>query len=72
MNTTTLSMETMLLIIQIILIITFVMGALMLLWIYTPFSILSKILLTFISTITIYDMFKHFVYTKWLLIREHI
>ena len=55
---------------EIIQIIVFVMGAIMLLWLYAPFSLITKFIITTLSGIIIYDVFKNFVYVRWILYKE--
>lgn len=55
---------------EIVQMIIFVMGSFMLLWYYAPFGILTKAGITFLSMIIVYDIFKNFVYVRWVLIKE--
>lgn len=55
---------------EIIQIIFFVIGSIMLLWLYAPFTITVKFVLTFIGCFITYDMFKNFVYVRWILWKE--
>lgn len=55
---------------EIIQIIILVMGAITMLLLYAPFSIFFKMCLTIIATIITYDIFKSFVYVRWVLWKE--
>ena len=55
---------------EIIQIILFVMGAIMLLWLYAPFSLTIKFIITTIVGIVVYDVFKNFVYVRWILYKD--
>ena len=55
---------------EIIQIIIFVMGSIMLLWLYAPFSMLAKMAITTLAGIIIYDVFKNFVYVRYILWKE--
>jgi hypothetical protein len=53
-------------------IVVFVLGSIFLLWAYAPFSGLAKLAITFLSLIIIYDVFKSFVWVRWVLIKEDL
>ena len=55
---------------EIIQIIVFFMGALMLLWLYAPYHIIAKLIITLISTLIVYDIFKNFVFVRWILWKQ--
>lgn len=57
---------------EIVQIIVFTIGAIMLLWLYAPFSFWWKAGLSFFSLIVTYDMFKHFVYVRYILWKESL
>ena len=52
--------------------IIFVMGSLMLLWLYAPYSVLTKVLISIFSTIVIYDIMKNFIYVRYILWKEYL
>jgi len=62
----------MLLVGQCIEFIIFVMMSIMMLWLYTPYNLLIKILITLFFVIVTYDVFRHFVYVKWILYKEQV
>jgi putative flippase GtrA len=55
---------------EIVQIIFVVMGGIMLLWLYAPFNALIKLGITTLTGIIIYDIFKSFVYVRWILWKE--
>ena len=55
---------------EIIQIIILVIGAIMLLWLYAPYNTLIKIVITTLAAIITYDIFKSFVYVRWILWKE--
>ena len=58
------------LITEIIQIIFIIMGGIMLLWLYAPYSFFIKFFLTLIAGIITFDIFKSFVYVRWILWKE--
>ena len=57
-------------IIQIIEIVIVIMGGIMLLWYYAPYTVITKWIITGITLIISTDIYKTFIYTKWILIKE--
>ena len=55
---------------EVIQIILMVMGGIMLLWLYAPFTLVTKFILTALATMVTFDVFKNFVYVRWLLVQE--
>lgn len=55
---------------EIIQIVLMIMGGIMLLWLYAPYTILTKVILTSLSILVTFDVFKNFVYIRWLLLKE--
>jgi hypothetical protein len=55
---------------EIIQMIIIVIGAIILLWLYAPFSIIVKAGITALTMIIVYDIFKSFVYVRWILTKE--
>ena len=53
-------------------VIIMIMGAISLLWLYAPFSIITKIILTTLCGLVVFDVFRAFVYVKWILIQEEV
>ena len=43
---------------------------LIMLWWYVPYGNGAKIMLSFVSVTIYYDIFKHFVHTKWILLKN--
>jgi hypothetical protein len=41
-----------------------------LLWVYAPYSVGWKMTISFVSITIYYDVFKHFVHTKWVLFKS--
>lgn len=54
---------------EIIQIIAMTMGTIILLWLYAPYSILAKIIISIIATYITFDVFKNFVYVRWILMK---
>jgi hypothetical protein len=54
---------------EIVQMLVLIIGAILLLWFYAPFSILWKFLLTFLSLIIVFDVYKSFIYVRWILIK---
>jgi hypothetical protein len=57
---------------EIVQIIIYIIGSLTLLWLYAPFSTLAKFGLSMISMIVVYDVFKNFVYVRYILWKESV
>lgn len=57
---------------EIVQIVVCVIGALLLLWLYAPFSFFAKCGITTLSLLVVYDVFKSFVYVRWILLKESI
>lgn len=55
---------------EIIQIVVCVIGAIFLLWAYAPFSSFVKAGITILSLIVVYDVFKNFVWVRWVLFKE--
>ena len=52
-------------------IISIIMGGVMLLWLYAPYDTYTKIGITTLVTIITYDVFKNFVYVRWILWKDN-
>lgn len=50
--------------------IIFVMFSIIMLWLYTPYGLVVKGIITILIGIVTYDVFRHFVYVKWVLYKE--
>jgi hypothetical protein len=55
---------------QIIQINIVFIGGILILWIYTPFPLATKYLITLLTGIIEYDLFKNFVWVRWTLWKE--
>ena len=47
-----------------------IIGSLLLLWLFAPFSLIIKYIISFFCLIVVFDVFKSFVWVKWLLFKE--
>ena len=56
---------------EIIQAIILIMATIMMLWLYTPYNMLVKIIITIISLIIFYDMFRIFVVVKNLMLEAN-
>lgn len=50
--------------------IFFFINSLYALWYFVPYSTILKIIITFISLVVILNIFRNYVYVKWMLLRE--
>ena len=50
--------------------IVFVMGSIMLLWLYAPYSMLAKMAITTLMGIIVLDVYRSFVHVRWILLKE--
>jgi hypothetical protein len=50
--------------------IFFFINSLYALYFFVPYSIILKIIITIISFIVIFDIFKNFIYVRWILLKE--
>lgn len=55
---------------EIIQFIAMTMFMIIMLWLYTPYAILTKGILTAVISIISYSMLKNFVYVRWILWKE--
>lgn len=57
---------------EIFQIIVCVLGSFFLLWMYAPFSLFVKAGISVLSLLVVYDVFKSFVWVRWILYKESL
>jgi hypothetical protein len=57
-------------IVDIMIFTVVIVGGLVSFILYTPFNVLVKTLFALFSILSIYQLFKNYVYVKWLLIKD--